>query len=131
MTHTNPAFLATSGEQNLAFDRAKGFRVVMVNGPERPLASHVPFLLAKDGRSAELHLTRSNPIAQAGLPVTALLAVSGPDAPHAHADALSAEHEERLRPKKPWGPPKMNEAVMMRMILPFRLQIASVSARGR
>lgn len=46
-----------------------------------------------------------------------------------HVDALSAVHEERLLPKKPWTSDKMAEGVMprmMRMILPFRLEIASV-----
>jgi transcriptional regulator len=46
-----------------------------------------------------------------------------------HVDALSAEHEGRLLPKAPWVSTKMTEGVMprmMRMILPFRLLIASV-----
>jgi transcriptional regulator len=161
--HTNPAFRGTAEAENLAFARARGFGILMVNGPEGPHASHVPFLLAPDGQSAELHLTRSNPIVRAGLPAAALLAVSGPDAYISpdwygaedqvptwnyvavhlrgtlealdegilrdHVDALSAEHEGRLLPKKPWVSDKMSEGVMprmMRMILPFRLQIASV-----
>jgi transcriptional regulator len=44
-------------------------------------------------------------------------------------DAQSAEHESRLAPKAPWTSAKMGPGVMdrmMRMILPFRLQIASV-----
>jgi transcriptional regulator len=52
----------------------------MINGPEGPLAAHVPFLLNEDASLAELHLARSNPIARAGLPAPALIAVSGPDA---------------------------------------------------
>ena len=46
-----------------------------------------------------------------------------------HVDALSAEHEGRLAPKKPWVSDKMTEGVMprmMRMILPFRLMVVSV-----
>lgn len=46
-----------------------------------------------------------------------------------HVDELSAVHEGRLLPKKPWKSDKMAEGVMprmMRMILPFRLEIASV-----
>ena len=48
---------------------------------------------------------------------------------HPHVDALSAEHENRLLPKTPWKSDKMSEGVMprmMRMILPFRFDIASV-----
>ena len=46
-----------------------------------------------------------------------------------HVDALSAEHETRFLPKTPWKSDKMSEGVMprmMRMILPFRFDIASV-----
>lgn len=78
--HTNPAFRQTPREKNLHFVRARGFGVLAVNGPEGPLASHIPFLLNDDATCADLHLARSNPIARAGLPAPALLAVSGPDA---------------------------------------------------
>jgi transcriptional regulator len=78
--HTNPAFRQDPREKNLAFARARGFGVLTVNGPDGPFASHVPFLLNDDASIAELHLARSNPIARAGLPLPALLAVSGPDA---------------------------------------------------
>ena len=46
-----------------------------------------------------------------------------------HVDALSAEHERRLLPKKPWVSDKMSEGAMprmLRMILPFRFEVASV-----
>jgi transcriptional regulator len=161
--HTNPAFRAATPQENLAFARQRGFGILMVNGAEGPLASHIPFLLDAEGQTAELHLTRSNPIARLGQAVPALVAVSGPDAyvspdwygvedqvptwnyvavhlrgvlepmdvegMRAHVDALSAEHEGRLLPKKPWVSDKMSDGVMprmMRMILPFRLVIASV-----
>jgi len=161
--HTNPAFRTVTTPENLAFARKRGFGILMVNGAEGPLASHIPFLLDATGQSAELHLTRSNPIVRAGLPVAAVLAVSGPDAyvspdwyglddqvptwnyvavhlrgtlealPEAalrsHVDQVSAEHEARLLPKKPWVSGKMSEGVMprmMRMILPFRLTITAV-----
>lgn len=78
--HPNPAFRQTPAESNLAFARQRGFGILSVNGPEGPLAAHVPFLIAPDGASADLHLARSNPIARAGLPAPALIAVSGPDA---------------------------------------------------
>ncbi len=47
----------------------------------------------------------------------------------AHLDALSAEHEGRIAGKPPWVSTKMTPGAMermMRMILPFRLRIASV-----
>jgi transcriptional regulator len=77
--HPNPAFRQDPREKNLAFARARGFGILSVNGPEGPLAAHIPFLLNQDATCAELHLARSNPIARADLPVPALLAVSGPD----------------------------------------------------
>ena len=78
--HPNPAFRQSPRERNVAFARARGFGILTVNGPDGPLAAHVPFLLTSDATHAELHLARSNPIARAGLPAPALLAVSGPDA---------------------------------------------------
>jgi transcriptional regulator len=77
--HPNPAFRQEPRDRNLAFARARGFGILSLNGPEGPLAAHVPFLLNADASFAELHLARSNPIARAGLPAPALLAVAGPD----------------------------------------------------
>lgn len=76
--HPNPAFRQSPAARNLAFARARGFGILTVNGPEGPVAAHVPFRLADDGAAAEFHLVRSNPVARA-LPAAALLAVSGPD----------------------------------------------------
>lgn len=78
--HTNPAFRAATPAENLAFARKRGFGILMLNGADGPLASHIPFVLAPDGSFADLHLTRSNPVARAVMPGPALLAVSGPDA---------------------------------------------------
>ena len=78
--HPNPAFRQEPRDRSLAFARDRGFGILTVNGPEGPLAAHVPFLLNDDASFAELHLARSNPIARAGLPAPALIAVSGPDA---------------------------------------------------
>lgn len=78
--HPNPAFRQSPREKNLAFARDRGFGVLSINGPEGPLAAHVPFLLNDDASHADLHLARSNPIARAGLPAPALIAISGPDA---------------------------------------------------
>ena len=52
--------------------------MLTINGPEGPLAAHVPFHLSEDGTTAEIHLARSNPIARTTLPAPALLAVQGP-----------------------------------------------------
>ena len=78
--HPNPAFRQSPRDRNLAFARDRGFGILSVNGPEGPLAAHIPFLLNHDASFAELHLARSNPIARAALPAPALIAVSGPDA---------------------------------------------------
>ena len=78
--HPNPAFRKSPTDRNLAFARMCGFGMLCVNGPDGPLAAHVPFLISQDGGHADVHLARSNPIARAGLPGPALLAVQGPDA---------------------------------------------------
>jgi transcriptional regulator len=161
--HPNPAFRQKPLAANLAFVRARGFGILSVNGADGPLAAHIPFLIAEDAQSVDLHLARSNPIARAALPAPALIAVSGPDAYISpdwygaqdqvptwnyvavhlrgkleplpietlrdHADALSARFEADLLPKTPWVSAKMTDGVMermMRMILPFRLTLASV-----
>ncbi|RGP37347.1 FMN-binding negative transcriptional regulator [Pseudotabrizicola alkalilacus] len=165
--HPNPTFRTTEHAAILAFARAQGFGMLTLNGPEGPLAAHVPFVLSEGGAALDLHLARSNPIARAALPGPALLAVQGPDAyispdwygPHSqvpdqvptwnyiavhlrgtlhplppealepHLDAISAEQEARLLPKKPWTSTKMSDDAMprmMRMILPFRLQISDL-----
>ena len=78
--HPNPAFRNIPVEQNLSFARSRGFGVLSVNGVDGPLLAHVPFLLAADGSSADLHLARSNGIIRGGLPAKAVLGVVGPDA---------------------------------------------------
>ncbi len=78
--HPNPAFRQTPAERNLAFARARGFGILSINGPDGPLAAHIPFLISADGTYLDLHLARSNPIARADLPAPALIAISGPDA---------------------------------------------------
>ena len=78
--HTNPAFRQTSHDDALAVARARSFGVLCLNGENGPLVSHVPFELSPDGSHAFLHLTRSNPIARAALPLPAVMVVSGPDA---------------------------------------------------
>jgi transcriptional regulator len=78
--HPNPAFRTTATDANLAFARNRGFGMLTVNGPDGPLAAHIPFLISADGATLDLHLARSNPIARSPLPAKALIAVSGPDA---------------------------------------------------
>ena len=76
--HPNPAFRQVADDATLAFVRARAFGVLAVNADAGPLLSHVPFLLSEDGRSADLHLVRSNPIARLD-DVPSVIAVSGPD----------------------------------------------------
>lgn len=76
--HPNPAYRKRDTDHHLAFARARGFGVLAVNAEDGPLLSHIPFLLAEDGASADLHLVRSNPICRLGA-ADAVIAVSGPD----------------------------------------------------
>ena len=78
--HPNPAFRGADARTNLAQATARGFGVLAVNGTDGPLLAHGPFLLAEDGRTAALHLVRSNPIWRAlGAPLAAVIAINGPD----------------------------------------------------
>lgn len=79
--HMNPAYSKTSRDQNLTFARSRGFGILAINGVAGPELSHVPFLLSGDGKIADAHMTRSNPVyrALADGPVAAKLAVNGPD----------------------------------------------------
>ena len=78
--HPNPAFRKATHEYALEFASQRGFGILSINGPEGPLAAHVPFTISPDGSYIEAHVMRSNPIARAlKAPQTALLAVSGPD----------------------------------------------------
>ena len=76
--HPNPAFRQNGTERHLEFARDRAFGMIAVNAEHGPLLSHVPFLIADDGRSADLHLVRSNPIARLGT-TDAVIVVSGPD----------------------------------------------------
>lgn len=78
--HPNPVFRKTPDKVNLGFARDRGFGVLSVNGEAGPLTAHIPFALSDDGKTADLHLLRSNPITRAlGQPARAVIAVSGPD----------------------------------------------------
>ena len=77
--HPNPAFRQTPEARNIAYARQQGFGLLCVGTDTAPLVSHVPFLLSEDGRVAEFHLARSNPIARMlTAPLHARLAVQGP-----------------------------------------------------
>jgi transcriptional regulator len=77
--HPNPAFRQTPQDANLRFARDAGFGLLCVSTHAAPLISHIPFLLSEDGKRAEFHLVRSNPIARLlSAPLPARLAVSGP-----------------------------------------------------
>ena len=78
--HPNPIFRKTDASRNFDFARDRSFGALSINGDDGPLMSHVPFLLAEDNQSLDLHLVRSNPIARAlDAPVRAVIAVTGPD----------------------------------------------------
>lgn len=78
--HPNQKFHTQSDQDNLAFAQERGFGVLAVTGEGAPLLAHIPFVLSDDGKIADLHLLRSNPIARALVePLPARLAVSGPD----------------------------------------------------
>lgn len=162
--HPNSVFHTQSEAENLAFARERGFGVLAVPGEGAPMLAHVPFVLAPDGKSADLHLMRTNPITRAlAEPQPARIAVSGPDsyvspdwygvegqvptwnyvAVHLTGtlerlpdealrdvlDRISAQFEARLAPKAPWRADKMDAGSlgrMMRMIVPFRLNLTGV-----
>jgi len=78
--HPNPTFHTASNAENAAFARDRAFGVLAIADKGAPLVAHVPFVLAEDGKTADLHLVRSNPIARAlKAPMTARIVVSGPD----------------------------------------------------
>jgi len=78
--HPNPVFHKPSTQTNLDFAQMRGFGTLSINGDAAPLIAHIPFALSKDGKTADLHLVRSNPIARTCTgTMPAVIAVSGPD----------------------------------------------------
>jgi transcriptional regulator len=78
--HPNQIFHTHSDADNLTFARERGFGVLAVAVDGLPELAHAPFVLSDDGKVADLHLVRSNPIVRAlGAPLPARIAVSGPD----------------------------------------------------
>lgn len=77
--HPNPIFRKTPTDLSLDHARNHGFGILSVNGADVPHFAHIPFLMDEDGKSAELHLVRSNPIARlSAQPIPATIVVSGP-----------------------------------------------------
>jgi transcriptional regulator len=79
--HPNPIYRGAEAATNLAYARQRGFGMLTIAGPDGPLASHIPYVLSGDGARLDAHIVRSNPIRKAleDDPVSALIAVSGPD----------------------------------------------------
>ena len=78
--HPTPAFRQDPNSRNIGFARERGFGTLAINGEDGPFTAHVPFLLSQDGKQAELHLVRSNPIARAcKAPLKAVITITGPD----------------------------------------------------
>lgn len=78
--HPNPAFRRVDAAQSLALARARSFGILVAQGAEGPLASHIPFMLSDDGSVVEFHLVRNSAMARAiadGAPVR--LIVDGPE----------------------------------------------------
>lgn len=75
--HPNRTFRKTSQGQALLVARERSFGTLAVSADAGPLLAHVPFLLAEDGASMDLHLVRSNPVCRSVGP--AVMSVLGPD----------------------------------------------------
>jgi len=91
--HPNSAFRKPAAQTNLDFARERGFGVLSINGDAGPLIAHIPFALADDGKTAELHLLHSNPITRAcARNQTAVIAVSGPDS-YVSPDWYELDHQ--------------------------------------
>lgn len=78
--HPNPAFRRGDDAKSLALVRERSFGILIAQGVDGPLASHIPFLLSDDGSLVEFHLVRNSAMARAiadGAPVR--LIVEGPE----------------------------------------------------
>jgi transcriptional regulator len=78
--HPNPAFRRVEIAQSLELVRERSFGILCAQGPEGPLASHVPFLLSNDGSVVDFHLVRNSAMARAIADGAAVrLIVEGPE----------------------------------------------------
>ena len=79
--HPSKLFRNPNRQSNISFVKERSFGALVVVAEGRPLVSHIPFQLSKDGAYLEAHLVASNPILQAlGSPQEATMIVSGCDA---------------------------------------------------
>ncbi|WP_432448266.1 FMN-binding negative transcriptional regulator [Aliiroseovarius marinus] len=76
--HPNKIFRGAEQAANISFAQTRAFGTLCVTADEL-LLSHIPFLLSDDGKMAEFHLVRSNPIARLKQETQAVIAVTGPD----------------------------------------------------
>ncbi len=78
--HPNPAFRRVDDATSLDLVRERSFGILIAQGAEGPLASHIPFLLSEDGRVVEFHLVRNSAMARAIADGAAVrLIVEGPE----------------------------------------------------
>jgi len=78
--HPNPAFRRVNDAKSLEFVRERSFGILIAQGAEGPLASHIPFLLSEDGRVVEVHLVRNSAMASAiAYGAAVRLIVEGPE----------------------------------------------------
>jgi transcriptional regulator len=145
--HPNPAFRRVDAEQSLNLVRARSFGILIAQGAEGPLASHIPFLLSDDGSvvdGAPVRLIVEGPEGYISpdwygledqVPTWNYVAVHlvgearliNEDGFRDLLDRLSAHFESCLLPKKPWTSDKMTEGVMERMmrgIVPCVLEVS-------
>ncbi|MGH1425057.1 MAG: FMN-binding negative transcriptional regulator [Pseudooceanicola sp.] len=80
--HSYPVFEMAGGDEKLDFVAARRFANLVVNGPDGPIAAHLPMILTTDPDGApvlEGHVARSNPLGHSGAR-QALAVFNGPDA---------------------------------------------------
>lgn len=110
LTRSNPIARATLPTQ----------AVLVVSGPDA--------YVSPDWYGGEDQVPTFNYIA---VHLRGMLSPAPQDSLHGHLDRLSAQFESQLLPKTPWTSGKMSDGAMermMRMILPFRLDINAVDS---
>lgn len=82
--HAQPAFRMTGQNDMAAFIAARRFATLVVAGPDRLQAAHIPMILHTDDAGAprllEGHVARNNPVAAIATGTRALAIFRGPDA---------------------------------------------------
>ena len=78
--HPNQVYHTADAPRNLDFARERAFGMLAVSGEDGPEISHIPFVLSEAGKTLDLHLVRSNPIARMlTKPLKAKIVISGGD----------------------------------------------------